>query len=58
MKASGCSSAHTDRQEMNMNVEKISNPQWADKDHTAVNCMVKFEHIEQAVPFTSTARDT
>ncbi|HAJ8967479.1 TPA: DUF4376 domain-containing protein, partial [Escherichia coli] len=31
MKASGCSSAHTDRQEMNMNVEKISNPQWADK---------------------------
>ncbi|MCZ0122676.1 DUF4376 domain-containing protein, partial [Escherichia coli] len=48
MKASGCSSAHTDRQEMNMNVEKISNPQWADKDHTAVNCMVKFEHIEQA----------
>ncbi|MDK2428789.1 DUF4376 domain-containing protein, partial [Escherichia coli] len=24
--------------------KKISNPQWADKDHTAVNCMVKFEH--------------
>ena len=46
MKASGCSSAHTD------------NPQWADKDHTAVNCMVKFEHIEQAVPFTATASDT
>ncbi|MDO1944743.1 DUF4376 domain-containing protein, partial [Escherichia coli] len=22
--------------------KKISNPQWADKDHTAVNCMVKF----------------
>ncbi|HFG3753616.1 TPA: DUF4376 domain-containing protein, partial [Escherichia coli] len=41
-----------------MNVEKISNPQWADKDHTAVNCMVKFEHIEQAVPFTATASDT
>ncbi|TXP02712.1 DUF4376 domain-containing protein, partial [Escherichia coli] len=20
--------------------KKISNPQWADKDHTAVNCMV------------------
>ena len=41
-----------------MNVEKISNPQWADKDHTAVNCMVKFEHIEQAAPFTATASDT
>ena len=41
-----------------MNVEKISNPQWADKEHTAVNCMVKFEHIEQAVPFTATASDT
>ena len=38
--------------------KKISNPQWADKDHTAVNCMVKFEHIEQAVPFTATASDT
>ncbi|STM21177.1 Uncharacterised protein [Escherichia coli] len=38
--------------------KKISNPQWADKEHTAVNCMVKFEHIEQAVPFTATASDT
>ncbi len=41
-----------------MNVEKNKQSATGRKDHTAVNCMVKFEHIEQAVPFTATASDT
>ncbi|EKQ0372082.1 DUF4376 domain-containing protein [Escherichia coli] len=40
-----------------MNVEKISNPQWADAAHTMINCMVKFEGFEKEIPFTATKND-
>ena len=32
---------------------KISNPQWANTQQTLIDCIVLFDHIDQAVIFTA-----
>lgn len=39
-----------------MNYTDVKNPQWGNEAHTAINCMVNFDHLpEDYVPFTSIA---
>ncbi|EGO4139616.1 DUF4376 domain-containing protein [Escherichia coli] len=40
-----------------MNIETITTPVWGDKEHTIINCMVKFAELESPVPFTATEDD-
>ena len=36
---------------------KVENPQWADKEKTAINCKVYFDAFEGAPEFTAHAND-
>jgi hypothetical protein len=39
-----------------MNYTKVLNPQWANAEHTAINCDVDFDDLrEELVPFTAVA---
>lgn len=39
-----------------MKYTKVSNPQWANAEHTAINCEVDFDDLrEELVPFTAVA---
>lgn len=39
-----------------MNYTNVKNPQWANADHTAINCDVDFDDLrEEFVPFTAVA---
>jgi hypothetical protein len=39
-----------------MNYTKVLNPQWANAEHTAINCEVDFDDLrEELVPFTAVA---
>jgi hypothetical protein len=39
-----------------MKYTKVTNPQWANAEHTAINCNVDFDDIsEELVPFTAVA---
>lgn len=40
-----------------MNYTNVTNPQWADAEHTAINCNVDFDDIG-TVPFTANPLDT
>lgn len=41
-----------------MNYKQIRNPQWANKEHTVINCEVDFDDlIEEFVPFSATVTD-
>lgn len=41
-----------------MIIETVSNPIWADKDHTYFNVDVKFEEFDSVIPFTANPLDT
>ncbi|GAL44408.1 DUF4376 domain-containing protein [Citrobacter werkmanii] len=41
-----------------MNIEDIQAPEWANKDHTAINCRVKFAEFDEFLPFTACQNDT
>ena len=37
----------------------VSNPQWANAEHTLINCDVNFSHLaEEVVPFTASPLDS
>lgn len=39
-------------------VNRIKNPRWADAAHTAIDCDVDFEHLDEVyVPFTANPQD-
>ena len=40
-----------------MNVISASNPYWANAEHTAINLVVKFNHLPDEVPFTAAQND-
>ncbi|HEE0042847.1 TPA: DUF4376 domain-containing protein [Citrobacter freundii] len=41
-----------------MNIEDIQAPEWANKEHTAINCRVKFAEFDEFLPFTACQNDT
>lgn len=40
-----------------MNIEYIQAPEWANKEHTAINCGVKFAEFDEFLPFTACQND-
>ncbi|EGT0623991.1 DUF4376 domain-containing protein [Citrobacter freundii] len=40
-----------------MNIEVIQAPEWANKEHTAINCSVKFAEFDEFLPFTACPND-
>ncbi|MCH7370038.1 hypothetical protein [Aeromonas sp. MR16] len=38
-------------------LEYAKNPYWADKAHTLINMVAKFEHLDEEVPFTASIDD-
>lgn len=40
-----------------MNIEDIQAPEWANKEHTAINCRVKFAEFDEFLPFTACLND-
>ena len=36
-----------------MIIESVTNPSWANAEHTLINCTVKFGHFDDAMPFTA-----
>ena len=40
-----------------MNIEDIQAPEWANKEHTAINCRVKFAEFDAFLPFTACQND-
>jgi hypothetical protein len=43
---------------MNIEVLSVRNPMWADVDHSAINCRVRFGHLIDEVPFTAALNDS
>ncbi len=35
----------------------ITQPKWADAEHTIIDCVVKFSHLPEPVAFTASADD-
>ena len=42
---------------MNLNIVYAKNPVWADETHTLINLTVRFEEIDEDLPFTASAED-
>jgi hypothetical protein len=40
-----------------MIIESVTDPIWANEEHTAITCTVKFGHFDDAVPFTASVND-
>ena len=40
-----------------MIIESVTDPIWANAEHTLINCTVKFGHFDDAVPFTASVND-
>ncbi|HGY3716884.1 MULTISPECIES: DUF4376 domain-containing protein [Citrobacter] len=40
-----------------MNIKDIQAPEWANKEHTAINCKVKFAEFDEFLPFTACQND-
>ncbi len=40
-----------------MHFSNVTNPQWADAEKSAIDCMVTFDHIGEPVPFTANPQD-
>ena len=40
-----------------INYNKTNSAEWANEEQTAINLIVYFEHLGEAVPFTATAED-
>jgi len=41
-----------------MKFSDVTNPHWANEEHTAIDCIVTFEHINEPVPFTANPQDS
>ena len=41
-----------------MNIEGIQAPEWANKEHTMINCRVKFEGFDEYLPFSACQSDS
>lgn len=41
-----------------MKYTEVKNPQWVNAEHTALDCIVMFDHIGEPVPFTANPKDT
>jgi hypothetical protein len=41
-----------------MKIKTVKNPQWANRSKTAINLTVRFEEINEDLPFTATANDS
>lgn len=42
---------------MNYTYSTVRNPRWSRPNHSAIDCLVKFDHFKFEVPFTATAYD-
>ena len=40
-----------------MIVESVTNPSWANSDHTLISCTVKFAHLNEPVRFVASPTD-
>jgi len=40
-----------------LNLEYAKNPQWADPDHTMIDLIIKWDTIDEELPFSATAED-
>jgi hypothetical protein len=40
-----------------MIIESVTNPSWANEEHTLITCTVKFGHFDDAMPFTAGPND-
>jgi len=40
-----------------LNLEYAKNPQWADSDHTMIDLIIKWDTIDEELPFSATAED-
>lgn len=43
---------------MKRNLKYANNPKWADQAHTIIDLTVRFEEIDEDLPFTATPNDT
>lgn len=41
-----------------MKFSNVTNPQWANAEHSAIDCVVMFDHIGEPVPFTANQNDS
>lgn len=41
-----------------MQFSNVSNPQWANAEHMAIDCLVTFDHIGEPVQFTANPNDS
>lgn len=40
-----------------MIIESVTNPSWANAEHTTITCTVKFGHFDDVMPFTASVND-
>jgi hypothetical protein len=43
---------------MNLTYSSVRDPRWAAPDHSAIDCIVKFDHLKQEVKFTANPKDS
>jgi len=43
---------------MKLNLKYANNPKWADQAHTVIDLTVRFEEIDEDLPFSATPNDT
>jgi hypothetical protein len=42
---------------MALTIVSVTNPQWANEEHTAINVIARFAEIDEDLPFTATPTD-
>lgn len=42
---------------MKIELEWATNPEWLNEEHTMINLLAKFSHVDEAVPFTASVSD-
>lgn len=43
---------------MSLTIARVTNPQWANVEHTAINVTARFAEIDEDLPFTAVPNDT
>ena len=43
---------------MHIKIESVRNPIWTDKERTAINCMVRINHVKGEILFTASQYDS
>lgn len=43
---------------MSLTIVRVTNPQWANVEHTAINVTARFAEIDEDLPFTAVPNDT